>query len=175
MNRRRTRTLPRLATLAVALLATVGTLPALLAGEPPAAPTVSAEAAPTLVSSDDAGAVFTKAFWRRPGPEDRILHALRREWLDSHGQVVQWQWFLVVEPSQETLAWLATNPFQLTPVHVAQAVTSPADAPAWFSVEGPMAARHQDATGQHFVAISADRRRLYATDAGAGFRLATEK
>src|SRR5687768_14837771 len=61
--------------------------------------------------------VFQRAFWRRPAPADRILHAERRQWQTSGGAVEKWQWFIAVEPSAAFRDWLLKeNPFQLVPV-----------------------------------------------------------
>lgn len=71
--------------------------------------------APEPVIITDPATVYTKAFWRRPQTDDHLVHAERREWLDTKGNLVRWQWFLVIEPSEQTRDWLDTNPFLLTP------------------------------------------------------------
>lgn len=147
-----------------ATLACVSTLPIAQAAASDFPPATSDAPAPQLVTSNDPAAVYTKAFWRRPQPDDKILQAERREWLDTSGKVTRWQWFLVVEPSPETQAWLATNPFNLSP-----AADATVDAPpTWFPENLD---RHllQRSAGHLLLARSPDDQRLYATDSGAGF------
>jgi hypothetical protein len=61
---------------------------------PPPSPPASQPAGTLAVKTDDAD-IFRRAFWRRPDPGDRILHAERREWTRDVSQgISQWQWFL---------------------------------------------------------------------------------
>ena len=63
--------------------------------------------------------IFQRAFWVRPTPADKILHAERREWKDADG-VQKWQWFLVVVPSPALLKRLRDdNAFGLMPAATA--------------------------------------------------------
>ena len=123
-----------------------------------------------LIVNDDPAAIFQKAFWRRPHPDDRIVHAERREWLDTDGNILRWQWFLLVEPSEPTLDWLASNPFLLSPAAAKILLpTGPTAPPEWFPAQFSPDAALSDATGQHVLALSPNGTRLYATDSGNGF------
>lgn len=99
-----------------------------------APPPVMAEGG-ALKTNTDAAAVFQRAFWRRPGAEDVIKNAERREWIDapqaagsgpgsdgsggsagsagSAGGVRKWQWFIEVKPGAGLRDYLLGNPFQL--------------------------------------------------------------
>ena len=88
----------------------------------PARPEVGPDAqksggsANTLAVEQNKEAVFQRAFWRRPGAGDRILHAERRDWKDAGAAVQKWQWFVAVAPSPEFRRWLLEdNPFELAP------------------------------------------------------------
>ena len=124
------------------------------------------EAAPTSRSTD-ADEVFRRAFWQRPGEEDRILHAERREWADAEG-LQKWQWFLVIDASPSLLKRLRDdNVFGLR-VESAPPVIS--DPPDWF--KSPVAGVEfmASATGNFQLIIDPNRRRIHATDSGIGFR-----
>ncbi|MDA7663628.1 hypothetical protein OAL53_02270 [Akkermansiaceae bacterium] len=83
---------------------------------------------PDLVSRD-AEEIFKKALWRKPSPEDEILHAERHEWSDDEG-VSRWQWFLVIEASPDLIKYLRDdNAFGLIPGR-ADPIS---EAPAWFT------------------------------------------
>lgn len=125
---------------------------------------------PSLATATDPQTVFQKAFWRRPQAGDKIIHAERREWLDTEGKVARWQWFLVLEPGPETRAWLESNPFLLAPVESARDEAGPAAPPEWFPASFAGYAIQQSPRSPHLQAASPDRRRLYATDWGEGFR-----
>jgi hypothetical protein len=120
----------------------------------------------------DHTAVFQRAFWRRPAPDDEILHAERRDWLDASSGVEKWQWYIAVHPGAAFRDWLLKdNPFELvvvTPGTELAALTSP---PAWFPAPGELAGlvRYRNREGRYFVFHDLAKNRLYATDAGGGF------
>lgn len=97
------------------------------------APAVSAE---TLARTVDSDAVFARALWRRPQPDDVIKNAERRDWSDAEG-VTRWDWFLEVQPGPALMAWLDTNPFSLHKSEAPQPAIPPAEAPRpeWFPKE----------------------------------------
>lgn len=153
----------------VALILAVGCLVGVPAvgwgGEAPSAPEAAAEAGELFVDRDP-DLVFTKAFWRRPGADDRVVEAERREWRDNAGRVVKWEWFLLIEPGPATREWFATNPFGLA---AADAPRLEGDPPEWFPAHFP---EHHVITSLDFsflIATSRDGHRLYATDSGFGF------
>ena len=124
------------------------------------APEASAPASPSTV---DPAEVFRRAFWKRPSPDDVILHANQREWTDAEGRVT-WQWAIAVRPGPALAAYLADNPFALVP---AESVIL-ADSPDWFP---------QSAAGLDVQRSPASRLVhlrdpitgvLYATDRGGG-------
>ena len=116
----------------------------------------------------EAGEVFRRAFWKRPDPSDKILHAERREWTEAaDAGISRWQWFLAVEPGPELVKWLREdNAFGLRP---AAGVEAPRP-PAWFPRETRgftiVASRNP---GGLTLLFSPDNRTLYATAAGKGF------
>ena len=90
-------------------------------------------AAPEGLSTDPE-LVFRRAFWRRPGAGDEILHAERREKAGDGASVAEWRWYLVVKPGPELRAWLATNPFSLHPAPAAAGLElNAAGHPVWFA------------------------------------------
>lgn len=118
-------------------------------------------ASPAAATPEDVE-VFQRAFWRRPAPADRILHAERREWAGEDG-VKRWAWFIVVEPGPDLLAHLRErDPFQLRP--------GPApvleNAPAWF--QPPAGARPFSRGALHLFFAPGDHL-LHATASGTGF------
>ncbi|MEI7908892.1 MAG: hypothetical protein WCK77_04585 [Verrucomicrobiota bacterium] len=122
--------------------------------------------APTSIESEPVQ-IFQRAFWARPTPADKILHAQRREWKDSDG-VQKWQWFLVVEPSAALLKRLRDdNAFGLMP---AAAASPPADAPAWFVFTTDKVRALKSPQSNLQLIFSIDKHTLYATDSGRGFR-----
>jgi hypothetical protein len=161
-----------LAAAAVALLA-AGTycFYCFLPAPPPPGETAVATAPPpeekvTLRTNNDPQEVFHRAFWQRPSPEDRILHAERREWSDENG-VKRWQWFLAVEPSPALVKRLRVdNAFGVRPLNTAPSIPA---APPWFKVPGDvetLAAAH----GNLRLLFTKSDKLLYATDHGGGFR-----
>jgi hypothetical protein len=114
----------------------------------------------------DPAEVFQKAFWKRPGVNDKILHAERREWADAEG-VQRWQWFIVVEPSTELVKHLREdNAFGLDP---AKAEPVNKDAPAWFVFKAGDVDVLGASRGKLRLIFSKSGNTLYATDAGGGF------
>ncbi|MCC5835211.1 MAG: hypothetical protein JJU20_10790 [Opitutales bacterium] len=123
----------------------------------------------TLSISTDPELVFQKAFWRRPGPEDKVLHAERLEWMNAAGEVVMWQWFLVVEPSAATRDWFADNPFALPPGQNEGRDLKEAYRPEWFPAQFTEHTLFESGNRRHKLALSKDGKRLYGTDSGFGF------
>jgi hypothetical protein len=121
---------------------------------------------PTSIESEPVQ-IFQRAFWVRPTPADKILHAQRREWKDAEG-VQKWQWFLVVEASPTLLKRLRDdNAFGLMP---AATTRPPTDAPEWFVFNKDEVSVLQAPQGKLQLIFSNDKHTLYATDSGHGFR-----
>ena len=118
-----------------------------------------------LTTATDPPRAFQKAFWRRPAGDDQILHAERREGSTADG-VRKWQWFIAVSPGPRLLEHLATNPFSLTTAPAAGKIEKP---PAWFPKPSAGFQIQQNAEGRFILMLSADHKRLYATDSGCGF------
>lgn len=125
----------------------------------------------TLSINNDPEFVFKRAFWRRPGAEDKVLHAERLEWRNVSGDVVKWQWFLVVEPGAATQAWLAENPFGLPPGSGQVDSSDEAYRPEWFPASADWRGHEvlESRNGRHKLATSKDGTRMYGTDSGFGF------
>lgn len=122
---------------------------------------------PPTTTLTDGVDVFQKAFWKRPTPNDQILHAERREWADGNG-VKKWQWFIVVKPSPELVKHLRDdNAFGLGK---APAAAPGDDAPDWFQFDPAEVDVLQSASGGMKLAFGKDGKVLYATDSGGGFR-----
>jgi hypothetical protein len=116
--------------------------------------------------------VFKRALWRRPAPEDRILHAERREWTEDNAVgVAHWQWFLAVEPGPALKAWLREqDPFSVRPVGNADAPEIKG-APAWFPSDHSGCIVHAGGTTASLVFLwSRQNNTLYATGSGTGFQ-----
>ncbi|MDQ8188446.1 hypothetical protein [Pelagicoccus sp. SDUM812002] len=125
------------------------------------------EKTPQPVVITDPLAVYQKAFWRHTQSDDKIVHAERREWLDTNGSVTKWQWFLIIEPSSQTRAWLDTNPFLLTPSADSEEHPIPLAPPEWFDPgDAPKSRLHSSSLS---LAFTPDGNLLYATDSGGGF------
>ena len=153
-----------LGVLAVAVLAGLGWF---LATRP--APPAGRTQSPTAPLSDPV-AVFQRAFWKRPGVDDKILHAERREWSGADG-VKQWQWFIVVEPSAGLMKHLRDdNAFSLVAATSAPVVR---EAPAWFAFQPGEVDILLAPHGNLRLFFSKAQRLLYATDAGVGFLAGT--
>lgn len=151
-----------------------GKPPSLPAPTPQSAQAVAKQepGAVTLRTETNVETVFQRAFWRRPGPDVRILNGERREWADGNN-VQQWQWFLAVQSTPEFRRWLLEqNPFELVraeqPVEPAR-LEKPA--PAWFPEAAARAqmTQYRAPGGKFTVYLDAKSGRLFATDAGAGF------
>ena len=115
--------------------------------------------------------VFKRALWRRPAPEDKILHAEHREWSKDNAEgVARWQWFLAVEPGPALKAWLREqNPFSVHPVGNADAPEIK-DAPAWFPADNSGYIIHTGGTTGSLVFLwSRKGNTLFATASGTGF------
>lgn len=123
--------------------------------------------APTLPPEE----VFKRALWRRPAPEDKILHAEHREWSKDNAEgVARWQWFLAVEPGPALKAWLREqNPFSVHPVGNADAPEIK-DAPGWFPADNSGYIIHTGGTTGSLVFLWGRKSNtLYATASGTGF------
>jgi hypothetical protein len=132
-----------------------------------AASNTAAMANPPTSIDNEPVQIFQRAFWVRPTSADKILDAERREWKDADG-VQKWQWFLVVEASPALLKRLRDdNAFGLVP---AAAASLPADAPEWFVFNKDEVSVLKAPQGQLQLVFSNDKRTLYATDSGHGFR-----
>lgn len=115
--------------------------------------------------------VFKQALWRRPAPDDRILHAERREWTQAEGGgVAHWQWFLAVEPGEALKTWLKErNPFALRPAGSA-ATSSIKAAPDWFPRDFENHEILAGGSGGNLVFLFSRRGgTFYATGSGTGF------
>ena len=97
-------------------------------GAAPGKPSAWRQGAPTNTVTDSEE-IFKRAFWRRPGKDDEILHAERHEWRDGDG-LQRWQWFLVVKASPQLIKDLRDdNAFGLVP---GAAGSLNPEAPSWF-------------------------------------------
>lgn len=135
--------------------------------EPPVAPAIILwEGAPATTTMNESDEIFKKAFWRRPVPEDEILHAERHEWSDAEG-LLRWQWFLVVEASPALIQYLREdNAFGLLPVAEA---STPVEAPTWFRFDPRAVSTWQSPHGGMQLMFGKNDNRLYATASGRGF------
>jgi len=123
------------------------------------------QGAPTKMVTDSAE-IFKRAFWRRPGNDDQILHAERHEWSDAEG-LQRWQWFLVVKASPELIKDLRDdNAFGLVP---GSSVSANPEAPDWFAFKPEeFSICHSPQSGMRLMFSKSDNT-LYATDSGRGF------
>lgn len=94
------KTLLSLALLAACVLAAKRLLRPLDAPAPPDAPRSSEAGDPPDIVETRSAEVFRRAFWRHPAPEDRILQAELRQWIDA-GEVSRWSWHLRFLPGPE--------------------------------------------------------------------------
>jgi hypothetical protein len=128
-------------------------------------PSIAWEAEPPAAIEEEAEEVFKRAFWRRPGADDRILHAVRHAWHDAAG-VSRWQWFLIVDPSAGLLQDLrARNVFSLVP----GTIPASREAPAWFSYDREAVASWRSLDGRMQLAFRHTDDRIYACASGLGF------
>lgn len=121
---------------------------------------------PPDTTLSDPKEVFQRAFWKRPTPADKILHAERREWKDQDA-VSRWQWFLEVEPSPEIVRHLREdNAFRLSQ---ATSATLPSETPAWFlrDTTGSQILTSRDGGMQ--LIFTADDTKIFAMGSGGGF------
>jgi hypothetical protein len=120
-----------------------------------------------LTTTTEAQEIFQKAFWRRPTPADKMLHAERREWTNKTDGVRQWQWFLAVEPGPG-LVDAVTKAFTLKPGQLnKQHYTS---APKWLrEMLNDESTLLTDSTGSFHLIHDAKQNILLATDLGHGF------
>jgi len=133
---------------------------------------VSTYSPPTSTVTDPA-LVFQKAFWKRPTPEDQILHAERREWQDKDG-LSKWQWFIAVKPSPALVDHLITdNAFMLTVApHSNGAASRQQDqsTPQWFAQPTETHQVLTNPNGTFHLLWDKKKNLLHATDSGSGFR-----
>ena len=122
-----------------------------------------------LLRKHDATELFQRAFWKRPSPSEKILHAERREWTAETGDVRRWQWFLAIEPSAGFVEDLK-NRFSLEPgIMDAQKFST---APKWFRNALTTSATILRTRDDSMILVqSADQKLLLATGAGGGFSL----
>lgn len=128
-------------------------------------PTIVAANGMKLSTNTDPVDVFRRAFWRHPAGDDQILNAERREW-SGEGGVRKWQWFIAVRPGSQLLEWLEKNPFSM------KLSTSPVQIefpPVWYPQSTENFQVFVNPEGGFILMLSADRKRLYATDSGLGF------
>lgn len=139
---------------------------------PPPPPAISTVVAPptepdgpTRTVSDHTD-VFRRAFWKRPGAADKILHAERREWLDGNG-IKKWEWFLAVEPSPELVQYLREdNAFGLRVDASVPGIDNP---PGWFAFPPADVDTMRSQRGNMRLHFHKARPLLYAANFGTGF------
>lgn len=142
---------------------------------PPSPPKAAPAASPTegtLTNTMPPEEVFKRALWRRPAPDDKILHAERREWTKvSADGVARWQWFLAVDPGETLKKWLREqNPFSVQPVGNAEAPEIK-DAPPWFPADNSAYIVHIGGSAANLMFLwSRKGNTLYATASGTGFQ-----
>ena len=123
----------------------------------------------------DHAAVFQRAFWRRPSPGDRILHAERRDWVDSSNRIEKWQWFIAVQPSAAFRNWFfKENPFELIAVTPDLQIAPLSSPPAWFppSTDLTIFTGYRNHEGRYLVFYDPSNNTLFATDSGGGLATA---
>jgi len=127
---------------------------------------VAEDSEPPTKTVTDTVEIFKRAFWRRPAPEDEILHAERQEWSDAEG-LQRWRWFLVVKASPALVKSLREeNAFGLLP---SESVPPPGDAPGWFAFQPENFELLQSPDRSMHLFFSISDNTLYATAAGRGF------
>jgi hypothetical protein len=121
----------------------------------------------SLQRETDQTEIFRRAFWRNPGPEDKIRQAERREWSAASG-VQRWDWFIAVDASESLTTYLLEqNPFQLNAISELQTFS---EVPAWFPVTSAGFELHQSLNGEMTILFNPATWQLYATSKGHGFR-----
>ena len=130
------------------------------------APIVPAE---TLARTVEFDAVFARALWRRPQPDDVIKNAERRDWSDAEG-VTRWDWFLEVQPGPALQAWLDTNPFSLHKSEAPQPAIPPAEAPRpeWFPKEAAAFEVFVSSNTSFLMLRDPATQKVYLSDSGGG-------
>lgn len=129
--------------------------------------TVGGEFGPPSKVVTDAGEIFKRAFWRRPGAGDEILHAERQEWSDAEG-LQRWRWFLVVRASPALVETLREeNAFGLLP---SEPAPPPEGAPDWFAFRAEDFEALQSPDRSMHLFFSKNDNTLHATAAGHGFK-----
>ncbi len=149
------------------LLTLAACRPASETAAPDSAPQVPAAAA-DIQAIDDPHAIFRRAFWRRPEPDDVVLRAVR---VDPSGPGEMWSWALAVRPSPALLAALR-DPETLGLRLLAPDAPPPppaTDQPDWFPARMP-GDEALAVPGGHLLEIFRPSEGvLYARDHGRGF------
>ena len=128
---------------------------------------ISWKGPPPNLSVGDPAAVFKRAFWRVPSPEDEIVHAGRHEWSDEGG-VTKWAWFIEVKASPGLVKYLREeNAFGLIPAASAQL---PEERPGWFRFDPSEVSVLKFPHGRLQLIFSTKNNTLLASDSGAGFQ-----
>jgi hypothetical protein len=144
-------------------------LVALRVTRPAAVPPAPPRASPSLRLEQNPATVFERAFWRRLGPDVRVLGAERHEWLDAAQRPRRWAWFISLHSTPEFRAWLLeTNPFELVRSSEPAAPESP---PPWFppAEDRTHFVAYRSRNGGLHVLVESATGRLCAWDHGGGF------
>jgi hypothetical protein len=115
--------------------------------------------------------VFRRAFWRNPGPDDKILEAVRTETSGEDG-VNRWVWFMKIHPSPELLRDLRDPAtFGLVSTIHPSPLPREISRPAWFPAikAGTGIEVLQHPTQPLTLQYRAKDNLLYASDHGRGF------
>ncbi len=133
------------------------------------APAIPAPPAETLSRTLEFDAVFGRALWRRPQPDDLIKNAERRDWSDSEG-VTRWDWFLEILPGASLQTWFDTNPFSLRKIEgaVPQIPAAEAARPEWFPKEASFFEVFQSSTSSFLMLRDPATKKIYLSDSGGG-------
>lgn len=136
---------------------------------PPPPPAPDANPAPASVSTPAFSPedVFRRAFWRRPGPENHILHAERYEPAGPGGR---WRWAIAVRPSASLLATLR-DPATFGLLPLPAGFTPPGYAvslPDWFPSPRPGDELLATRGGYFTILYRPEDGILYARDHGTG-------
>jgi len=137
--------------------------------EPLPSPLVPVAPVETLATTLDSVAVFHRALWRRPQPDDTILNAQRRDWSDAEG-VTHWDWFLAISPGPQLQAWFATNPFSLQKVSQPRSshLRDLAQAPAWFPKDFVNLDVFEALSGNFLLVVDPETKGIFLSDSGGG-------
>jgi len=127
-----------------------------------------------LETTTEGKEIFSRAFWRRPTDDDRILHAERRQWSDPGKGVRVWQWFLAIKPGPELTGYLDTNPFRISSINLAALPSGEwvADPPPWLPTLAEVREMRGQRSGDKRLMFIHDDAKgiLYAFDTGTGFK-----